>query len=233
MNETTKPPRDPFQARGLTPQSYRQEWFRYYSGKRITHQWFQVHLLKDLPIERVLEIGPGLGLVTAMLRHAGFTVTTLDRLAPLDGGAGGPFIEADLREVPVDRLAGFDAILCCETLEHLPWHAVDGVFAKFRDSGVRYVVISVPYGGLQLDLRLYLNPFKAAQSFAFRKLKFLTRFREDDADPHGHKWEVGYRGTGLSALEAKLRAAGFAIRTRDFTSPTRSVFFVLENGGGS
>ena len=233
MNETTKPPRDPFQARGLTPQSYRREWFRYYSAKRITHQWFQVHLLEDLAVESVLEIGPGLGLVTAILRHAGFTVTTLDRLAPLDGGAGGPHIEADLRELPADRLAGFDVILCCETLEHISWHEIDGVLAKLRQSGVRYVVISVPYEGLQVDFRLYFNRFKAAEYLAFRKLKFLTRFRADDADPHGHKWEVGYRGTGLKALEAKLRAAGFAIRKRDFTSPTRSVFFVLENGGGS
>ena len=145
MNETTKPPRDPFQARGLTPQSYRREWFRYYSAKRITHQWFQVHLLEDLAVESVLEIGPGLGLVTAILRHAGFTVTTLDRLAPLDGGAGGPHIEADLRVLPADRLAGFDVILCCETLEHISWHEIDGVLAKLRQSGVRYVVISVPY----------------------------------------------------------------------------------------
>ena len=145
MNETTKPPRDPFQARGLTPQSYRREWFRYYSAKRITHQWFQVHLPEDLAVESVLEIGPGLGLVTAILRHAGFTVTTLDRLAPLDGGAGGPHIEADLRELPADRLAGFDVILCCETLEHISWHEIDGVLAKLRQSGVRYVVISVPY----------------------------------------------------------------------------------------
>ena len=89
------------------------------------------------------------------------------------------------------------------------------------------------YEGLQVDSRLYFNRFKAAEYLAFRKLKFLTRFRADDADPHGHKWEVGYRGTGLKALEAKLRAAGFAIRKRDYTSPTRSVFFVLENGGGS
>ena len=62
------------------PAERRREWFRYYSEKRITHQWFQVHLLEGLAgVERVLEIGAHLGLVTALLDNAGFEVTTLDR----------------------------------------------------------------------------------------------------------------------------------------------------------
>ena len=39
------------------PAARRAEWFRYYSEKRITHQWFQVHLLQDLPeVRSVLEV---------------------------------------------------------------------------------------------------------------------------------------------------------------------------------
>ena len=240
----------------------RAEWFRYYSGKRIYHQWFQVHLLRDLDVTRVLEVGPGLGLVTAMLGNAGFAVTTLDLTPAPDedrrvGRIAAPAnaiptpdrlsqrgrqlplpvpvpilaeVQSGLRTVSGERLAGFDCILCCETLEHLYWHEVDGVLAKFRHSGARHVVLSVPYEGLQLDIRLYLNRFKAAQSVAFRKLRFLRSFRFDAvADPQCHKWEVGYRGTSLRALERKLKGAGFRIRRRDFTSPCRSVFFVLDN----
>lgn len=208
----------------------RAEWFRYYSGKRIYHQWFQVHLLRDLDVTRVLEVGPGLGLVTAMLGNAGFAVRTLDLTPAPDEDRRVGRIEADLRTVSGERLAGFDCILCCETLEHLYWHEVDGVLAKFRHSGARHVVLSVPYEGLQLDIRLYLNRFKAAQSVAFRKLRFLRSFRFDAvADPQCHKWEVGYRGTSLRALERKLKGAGFRICRRDFTSPCRSVFFVLDN----
>ena len=46
-------------------------WHGHYSEKRIAHQWLQVALLQELPIRRVLEIGPYLGLVTAMMAGAG------------------------------------------------------------------------------------------------------------------------------------------------------------------
>lgn len=39
-------------------ESFRREWHAYYTEKRITHQWLQVHLLRDLPVRRVVEIGP-------------------------------------------------------------------------------------------------------------------------------------------------------------------------------
>lgn len=212
------------------PHERRHEWFRYYSEKRIAHQWLQVHLLAGLEVERVLEIGPGLGLVSAMLANAGFTVTTLDIAPTPHQSARINHIEADLRTLDASDIADFDAIVCCETLEHLAWQEVDRTLAVFRDSGARHVMISVPYQGLQIDWRLYLNRFVWRHSFAFKKLKFLTTFRFDAAaDPWCHKWEVGYRSTGVKALEAKLTGAGFTIRERTFSSPCRSVFYLLDN----
>ena len=215
------------------PAARRAEWFRYYSEKRITHQWFQVHLLKDLPdVRTVLEVGPGLGLVSAMLHNAGFAVTTLDRLPPQYAHPEIRVLQAELTDVEADKLGGFDCILCCETLEHLYWHDVDGILEKFRASGVPWLVISVPYQGFQADVRAYINRHTARQMFSLKSLKFLKTFKFDAAaDPYGHKWEVGYRGHGLGALEAKLTGAGLKIHRRAFTSPTRSVFFVLRNTG--
>lgn len=62
------------------PQGRRREWYRYYSQKRISHQLLQVQLLADLAVDRVLEVGPNLGLVSMLLDNAGFQVTTLDLL---------------------------------------------------------------------------------------------------------------------------------------------------------
>ena len=184
----------------------RREWFRYYSEKRIAHQWLQMHLLAGLEVERVLEIGPGLGLVSAMLANAGFTVTTLDIAPAPHQSAGIGHIRADLRRISAAEIAGFDAIVCCETLEHLPWDEVDRALGVFRDSGARHVVISVPYQGFQIDWRLYLNRFLWRQGFAFKKLKFLKTFRFDAAaDPWCHKWEVGYRGTGRQGARSQAR----------------------------
>lgn len=126
-------------------------------------------------------------------------------------------------------LAGFDAILCCETLEHLHWPDADAILAKFRQAEPRFLVISVPYQGFQIDWRLYLNAHTLRHAFAFKKLKSLRRFQADEAaDPYGHKWEVGYKGYSLKALERLIAEAGWRVARREFTTPTRSVFYLLE-----
>ncbi len=211
------------------PIARQKEWQRYYSEKRITHQWFQVHLLDGLEVASVLEIGPGYGLVTALLENAGYRVTTLDRLPPQFKEPAGGHIQKELVEVTAQDLAGHDCLICCETLEHLLWEDVDGVLEMFRRSDTPYVLISVPYMGFQLDWRIYFNAHKLRHAFSFKKLKFLKSFKFDrNEDPWGHKWEIGYKNRSLADLEAKFADAGFKVARRDFTSPCRSVFYVLE-----
>jgi hypothetical protein len=168
-----------------------------------------------------------MGLVTAMMDNAGYDVTTLDLVARPFERPARPHIRANLLEIEPGAISGFDAIICCETLEHLPWRDVDRVLEAFRASGANYLVVSVPYSAFQIDVSLYINRFRFRQSFAFKKLRFLKSITPD-ADPLGHKWEVGYRGSSLHAWEAKLRDAGWRILQREFTSPTRSVFHILE-----
>ena len=203
------------------------EWHRYYSAKRIGQQWTQVHLLRDLPVQTVLEVGPYMGLVTAMMDNAGYDVTTLDLAARPFERPARPHIRANLLEIDPGAISGFDAIVCCETLEHLPWHDVDRVLEAFRASGAKFLVVSVPYSAFQIDVSLYVNRFCFRESFALKKLRFLKSFTPH-VDPLGHRWEVGYRGSSLRAWEAKLRGAGWRILQREFTNPTRSVFHVLE-----
>ncbi len=211
------------------PAARRAEWHRYYSEKRIGHQWFQVHLLQDIRVERVLEIGPNLGLVTALLDNAGYQVTTLDLLPSQYPRPHLPHIQADLTLIDADRLSGFDAILCCETLEHLLWERVDDVLCALRKAAPGYLIISVPFMGFQIEWRLYLNLYEWRSKFSWKKLNSLREFQfDEEADPWGHKWEVGYRGYPLTALEAKLTKSGWSICRLEFTSPTRSVFFVLK-----
>ena len=58
--------------------AHKHQWYAYYSEKRIVHQWFQVKLLENLPVQRIMEIGPAYGVPTALLANAGYEVTTLD-----------------------------------------------------------------------------------------------------------------------------------------------------------
>jgi len=217
----------------MISQKFRQMWHDYYSEKRIVHQWLQVDLLHRVPgppIDKVLEVGPYLGLVTAMLASAGYRVTTLDIENTSHGIGSEQHIQADIRAVDASKLQGFDAILCCETLEHIHWEKLDNVLRTLHGASAPWLIVSVPYEGFQFGLTLYLNRFVFRRKSFLRKFRFLKTLRiadHDDWEPH--KWEVGYRGTGLRALVRKLEGVGFEIERRDFTAGCRSVFLLCRN----
>jgi hypothetical protein len=208
--------------------SLKQAWLTYYSRKRIVHQWTQVHLLAMVECRRILEIGPALGLVTSMLANIGYEVETLD---------GGPRAFdypnvvhhwRDLRDLRGHEIHGYDAILCCETLEHIEWQRVGSVLYELRDSGAKYLIVSVPYMAFQVFVEIYLNRFTARQYFSMKKLLWRKEFTAEP--PGGHQWEVGYRGYALQDWENRLAVSGWSIIRREFTGDCRSVFHLLEAG---
>ncbi len=211
-------------------QAFRAKWHEYYSEKRITHQWLQVDLLKSLPVHSVLEIGPYLGLVSAMAASAGYAVTTLDIEAQSQGIGSKRHIQADIRNVAAEKIQDFDAIICCETLEHIDWHKLDSVLRNIAAAGAPWLIVSVPYEGFQFAFELYFNRWRWRRRSHFRKLRFLKRLRvAGGTEWEPHKWEIGYRGHSLRAFMHKLEDAGFEIKQREFTSGCRSVFFVCRN----
>jgi hypothetical protein len=201
------------------------EWHAYHSEKRIGQQWMQLNLLGGLGARRVLEVGPYLGFVTALLDNAGYDVTTLDLFPPPFARPQRPHIEADLTTLQPSAIAGFDAMLCCETLEHLTWEQACSALRAFHASGTPHLIVSVPYEGPQVGVSFYANAFTWRHALSLKKFKFFRRFRPHD-DPWGHKWELGFRGFSLKRWESALREAGWTIRRREFTHPCRSVFHV-------
>jgi hypothetical protein len=202
------------------------EWLTYYSQKRIVHQWTQLDMLSGVAARRVLEVGPARGLVTAMLANAGYEVETLDREPRAFVWPATRHIEADIQALSGGEIAGYDAILCCETLEHIDWDEVAGVLRAFRASGARYLVVSVPYMAFQVTFDLYLNAWTLRHYFSLKKLLHRREFAREP--PGGHQWEVGYRGYPLARWEALQRECGWKIVRREFTAHTRSVFHLLE-----
>jgi hypothetical protein len=200
-------------------------WCAYYSRKRVVQQWKQLELLATLDCHKVLEVGPGFGLVTSLMVNSGYEVHTLDVLPRAFAYPAVPHLQKDLREVTGEDIAGFDAILCCETLEHLPWEATGAALSIFRASGARHLIVSVPYMGFQVAFDFYLNRTTARQQFSLKKLLWLKRFAPEP--PGGHQWEIGYKGHSLRVWEDRLKAAGWSITSRDFTEHCRSVFHVL------
>ena len=202
------------------------EWRAYYSEKRVVHQWTQLDLLAGADARRVLEIGPAYGLVTAMLANAGYEVETLDQLKRQFASPAVRHIEADITALTARDIAGYDAILCCETLEHIDWEAVPAVLTAFHDSGAKHLVVSVPYMAFQITFDLYLNARALRHYFSMKKLLSRREFAREP--PGGHQWEIGYKGYPLKRWENRLADCGWRIVRREFTAHTRSVFHLLE-----
>ena len=204
----------------------RQEWNAYYSRKRIVQQWMQLHLLGTIDCQKILEVGPAFGLVTSLLVNSGYDVHTLDQVPRVFAYPDVPHLERDICDLHADEIAGYDAILCCETLEHVDWVRVGSVLSTFRASGARYLIVSVPYMAFQVSLDLYFNRTTFRQYFSMKKLLWRKDFAVEP--PGGHQWEVGYRKYPLGVWEDRLQSSGWSIVKREFTEHCRSVFHLLE-----
>ena len=55
----------------------------------------------------------------------------MDMVPSMDPRPNTNHIRCALNEVDAKTLSGQDVIICCETLEHLPWDRVQMVLAKF------------------------------------------------------------------------------------------------------
>lgn len=203
-------------------------WHEYYSDKRMAHHAAQLDLVgKYHRTGRILEIGPGFGLLTAALANAGYDVSTLDVTEqPHAFFPQVPHISRDLVALVPGELDAFETILCCETLEHIAWDSVSKILSAFRRDG-RVLIVSVPYEAFQLFFSLYFNRYMLRERFALKKLRFLKRFTPLDGHMH-HKWEVGYKDRSLADWEAKFKETGWTIAHRTFPAEVRSVFHVLK-----
>lgn len=165
-----------------------------------------------------------------MLANAGYEVTTLDIENRSPGIGAKAHIAADLRELDPATLPEADALICCETLEHIAWDAIDDVLRRLARSRIPWLILSVPFEGTQIGLKLYANRYTVRRSSFFRKFRFLKRFQpasETEWEPH--KWEIGYRGYTVEGLKEKLALAGWHAERQDFTDGCRSVFLVCRN----
>jgi hypothetical protein len=153
-----------------------------------------------------------------MLANAGYEVETLDLLQRQFTSPAVRHIAADITALAAHDIAGYDAILCCETLEHIDWQAVPAVLTAFHDSGAKHLVVSVPYMAFQITFDFYLNAQALRHYFSMKKLLSRREFAREP--PGGHQWEIGYKGYPLKRWENRLADCGWRIVRREFTAHT-------------
>ena len=157
--------------------------------------------LAPLAPQRILEIGPGNGLFTHLLHHAGLAVTTLDP----DPGLH-PSVVAALPRLPFADNA-FDLLCAFQVLEHLPFEQLAPSLADIRRVTSRYALLSLPdiLPFFRCDLHLpLLGDLHLHLDLPYR---LNTRPRIG----HEHFWEINMRPFPLRRVRSTILDAGFTM----------------------
>lgn len=175
----------------------------YLNPARMASIGHQINLMaKHFPNSSIMEIGVGNGLATQLLREDGHAVTTFDIDRRLNPDIEGSIVDNDLSD------GQFDAILCCQVLEHLPWEEVPKALAQIHRIVGSGAVISVPT--VQRVTGFFY--FSAKRN---GKRQFQVPFLSKTGQPmrvkgDSHYWELGANKTDKE-FEALIVGAGFRI----------------------
>ena len=185
---------------------------------RIITHWHQANAVVEVtqPMGRVLEIGPGSGHTTWLLRNWGMTVTTLDFDPSIR-----PDIVGDITEIPCTSKS-FDCVLAAEVLEHIPFSEFEKAIAELRRICRGHVIITLPAPFVGISALLNIAGLNLKSIFL--GLPFWAHHKYDGQ----HYWELGKRGYSAWRVRRIIRRQGFQI-LRDFRpAPSRYCrFFVL------
>lgn len=184
----------------------------------ITH-WSQAKQVADgAPVRgSVLEIGPGNGHTTWLMRQWGMDVTTLDLDPALN-----PDLVGDVIAIPCSD-DSYDCVLAAEVLEHLPWEEFGPALQELRRVSRNRVVLTLPAPFLGLSL---LGQFTNLGSHGLHLgVPHWKRHRFDGQ----HYWEVGKRGTERRVVRRVIREQGFTILREFRPAPSLyCLFFILQ-----
>jgi SAM-dependent methyltransferase len=219
--EPTKPGEQAGSERGEVRQQSVREWLdfsQYVTEYRFSSYWHQLDWVFRTAPRQVLEIGVGPGLIALYLRAQGIHVCTVDMENALQ-----PDICASVTNLPfADK--SFDAILCCQVLEHLPFKNFDQCLRELRRVCGKRLVLSLPdkTPGLAMSIRV--------PNFLFWDfcLSLPAAIREPIRRVREHHWEIGRWGYSSRRITKHLKNAGFSLdRTYRVSAYPYHRFFIL------
>lgn len=182
---------------------YRAEYLR--NGRTFSFA-HQIHETLIANPRTVLEIGVGPGLVSAALRVSGCEVTTVDVEDSL-----GPDVVASVLDLPFAP-GHFDAGLCCQVLEHLPYDSFGPAVKELLRVCRTRLILSLPDVSRLAEISLRA-PVLGRRRFQIE----VPRVRPKAIPPAryeqmGHYWEIGYKGYPPSRIAGAIAQAGGRVR---------------------
>ena len=191
---------------------------------RFISYFHQIDLLKQLNVKKVLEIGVGNFTVSNYLKQYGYKLTTCDYDKTLN-----PDYVADVRKLPF-KDGSYDAVLCYEVLEHIPFADVAKALSEIARVSKKYSIISIPYPSLHFAFlaqfpflqRIFKRPYL---NFSINIPEFFKKI--DIAKNKQHYWEIGTSRYPLSRVR-RLISQEFHIE-KEFRSDLQPYhyFFIL------
>lgn len=168
---------------------------RYLSRARWISFWYQLTEAVETKPKSVLEIGPGSGIVSHILKNMRISVTSVDidfRLRPT--------VVADTTKLPFANRS-FDTVLAAQVLEHIPFTQVPGAVKELARVSRRVIVITLPhFSHFSPSIALKIFPFVPRVQKVFPISVFAPKHQFDGQ----HYWEIGKSGYSMSAVRRLL-----------------------------
>ena len=178
----------------------------YLSRERWISFWYQIMEVYKTSPAKVLEVGPGPGIVSEILKKMNIKVTTLDIDPRLN-----PEVCADVTALPFINKS-FDTVLAAEILEHIPFNEVPKALKELSRVARKAIVITLPhFSNFAPSIALKLFPYVPRFSKVF-PVSFPIKHKFDGQ----HYWEIGKLGFSLSTVRQMLIDSTGMKLTRDY-----------------
>lgn len=194
------------------------EFWRYMDKRRWASVWHQVDEVIRFQPSRVLEIGPGAGVLKAIMCAYEFPTETLDLDPDLR-----PDHVASVFEMPFQSGA-FDVVCAFQMLEHLPYEASIRAFREMSRVAKHGIVISLPDARAVWLCRVHIPKMGAREFFVRRPFSPETTHVFDGQ----HYWEINKKGYRLERVMLDFAVPGWTLeRTYRVADNPYHRFFVF------
>lgn len=173
----------------------------YDSKERFCSYWHQIDEVLQLKPSKVLEIGVGNSFVTRYLQGKGANVTTLDIAYDLQ-----PDVSGSVLTIPFIN-ASFDAVSCCQVLEHLPYENFPESLKELARVSQCHVIISLPDATTVYRVNIELPRIKPIRKLIPHPFPRATNHDYNDA----HYWEIGKRQYPLEKIVRDIEKTNLSI----------------------
>ncbi|HEX8255657.1 MAG TPA: methyltransferase domain-containing protein [Thermoanaerobaculia bacterium] len=205
----------------------REVWVRELNLVNFVNAYYQYRDVQSCgaDVKRLLIVGPGQGLDTAIFKWIGYDIVTFD----IDGTFK-PDVIGSVHDLNMFRDGEFDVVIASHVLEHLAVPYLDKSLAELARVA-RYSLIYLPVHGRHPQLRVMPGVRGLNLSFIFDVFNYFHK--PDGVTPRymqgQHFWEIGMRGFRMKDVRARLEKQFEILNTYRNPEWAMSQNFVLKS----